>query len=139
MKYILFIAMALTVGVGCKKKAVRGCTSSSAENYMATAEEDDGSCRFKGSLIVWTKPPCTNVNLYMDGAYKGELTATSNSAPQNCTSSGAFKIYMEWTNSASKTFRFKGETNMNSCATSPLTWEQDVVLEGNKCRTLELQ
>jgi hypothetical protein len=138
MKNLLIIASFLLIGVSCKKKPIKGCTISSAENYNSSATEDDGSCRYKGSLIVWTKPPCSNVNLYMDGAYKGELTATSNTSPQNCTSSGAFKIYMEWTGGASKTYRFKGETNINSCATG-LTWEADVVLEGNKCRYQELK
>ncbi len=32
--------------LSCKKEKIRGCTDSQAQNYQATAESDDGSCRY---------------------------------------------------------------------------------------------
>lgn len=128
---------------GCRKESttIKGCTNANAENYNSSATADDGSCQFKGSLIVWTKPPCTNVNLSMDGTYQGELTSTSNTAPTNCSSTGAFKIYMQWGGSQTKSFHFKGVVNNNTPCTSFIgtTWEKDVILEGKKCQLLELK
>lgn len=53
MKKIFFVLVVCLVSFSsCKKK--EGCTDSSALNFDNTADKDDGSCTYKGSITFWT-------------------------------------------------------------------------------------
>lgn len=60
------------------KEAVPGCTNTKAENYNVNAEEDDGTCSYRGSAVVYhdtntgqalLNDGITNVKLYVDGTF----------------------------------------------------------------------
>jgi hypothetical protein len=63
---ILGIVLIGTIAfTGCKKE--QGCMDVDAFNYSDTAEEDDGSCIFKGSVAFYYDE-ATSTNLINDGA-----------------------------------------------------------------------
>ena len=79
MKYnfLFFLAISLVFLSACKKP-VPGCTNSSAENFNYEAEEDDGTCSFRGSAVFYhdqatsqqlLNDGVTNVKLYVDGNF----------------------------------------------------------------------
>lgn len=66
IKHLLLIGVILstTTFVGCKKE---GCTDINATNYDSEAKDDDGSCRFEGSVQFWYNQ-ATSENLLDDGS-----------------------------------------------------------------------
>jgi hypothetical protein len=52
MKKLLYTFLAVSIIFSaCKKEVIIGCTNPTATNYYAYAEEDDGSCRYEGTVI----------------------------------------------------------------------------------------
>lgn len=138
MKKLLLITVLVINMTSCKKDPIKGCTNATAENYNSNATQDNGTCQFKGSLIVWTKPPCSNVKLYIDGSLKGTLTGTLNTKPQNCDDAGAYKIDMTWSGSSSRNYNFSAKSNTTATC-GYHEWQSTVTLNANKCGVLELQ
>lgn len=73
--FALFTLLALTT-VGCKKYP--GCMDENAENYNWEAEEDDGTCSYRGSAVFYhgeltsgnlLADGVTNVRLFVDGTF----------------------------------------------------------------------
>lgn len=48
---ISIIVLSVLVFTGCAKE--EGCTDPDSINYSATAEVDDGSCEYEGSVVFW--------------------------------------------------------------------------------------
>jgi hypothetical protein len=140
MKKLLLITVLVTNMTSCKKDPVKGCTNATATNYNSTATQDNGTCQFKGSMIVWTKPVCSNVSLYIDGSYKGTLTGTLNAKPQNCDATGAYKIELTWSGtSSSRTYNFSATNNTTAACPTTHQWQQSITIDAGKCGYLELQ
>ena len=93
------IAFALLISItsltSCKKEKIKGCTTSYATNYNSTAEDDDGSCTYEGSYVIWVQTgsfdPGTSANVYIDGVFQGNIAVEFASAP-SCGAAGALTI-----------------------------------------------
>jgi len=49
-----FLIGSLSFTNSCKKdNKIKGCTDLNAQNYDATAEENDGSCTYIGKYVIW--------------------------------------------------------------------------------------
>ncbi len=98
MKKIVLSALLLasiSVATSCKKEKVKGCTTSYATNYNSTAEEDDASCTYEGSYVIWVQSgyftPGESINVYIDGVLQGNIAVMFASAP-SCGATGALTI-----------------------------------------------
>jgi len=90
---VMLLAVTATTFNSCKKKTTPGCTTATATNFNSSADTDDGSCKYNGSLVFWWKQPfqdscasngVTAVKVYADGVFQGTLAVASqfwNSAP----------------------------------------------------------
>lgn len=76
--------------ISCSKE--QGCTEFDAVNYNSLADENDGSCEFEGSLVVYYESPTaqafanigvSTLNFYIDGNLIGSQAANLgwNAAP----------------------------------------------------------
>jgi hypothetical protein len=68
----LFFCAILLVGLflsdSCKKdNKIRGCTDKDSKTYMASAQEDDGSCLYEGEVVFWYDQ-AASTGLVADGA-----------------------------------------------------------------------
>jgi len=79
--YISIFLIALTL-VSCKK-TIQGCTDSNAENYNFEANEDAGTCSYRGSAVFYhdsqtsqnlINAGVTNVKLYVDGNFMDAMS-----------------------------------------------------------------
>ena len=110
----------------CKKEKVKGCTTSYATNYSSSAEEDDGSCTYEGSLVFWTPPTTTSaIDVYLDGQLQGNIGVSFPSAP-SCGQTGALTI-----KKSLGTSKFKNSTLYATDGTN--TWSNTVTFEANTC------
>ena len=80
----------------CKKE--EGCTDGNAINYEEDAEEDDGSCEYKGKITFWTDEDkgCGEIKIKMGGEVVGTLSnySTNGVAPE-CGDTGWVTLELE--------------------------------------------
>ena len=93
-KNLLLIAFALLglTAASCKKE--KGCTTSSATNFSSSAEEDDASCTYKGSVAFWVMTGTlggATINVYINNVFQGNIAVTFSSAP-SCGGTGVLTI-----------------------------------------------
>ncbi|MCW3070732.1 MAG: hypothetical protein JWO44_622 [Bacteroidetes bacterium] len=102
------LAVILLLGIGitsCKKEKIRGCTTSSADNFKSNAEEDDGSCQYSGRYVFWTASVVGSerADVFLEGAFIGAVANAFTSAP-SCGATGALTVEKSWTGSATKSY-----------------------------------
>lgn len=107
-KNVLLIAVVLLgmTATSCKKEKIKGCKVSTAENYKSDAEEDDGSCSYKGSYVFWcnTLNAAETIDVSCDGVVS-ELSMNYTGAPSCGTNNGgAISMERTWTGSATKSY-----------------------------------
>ncbi len=78
MKKLTLICIILITAISCSKKE-QGCTDTTASNFSTLAEEDDGSCTYKGRITFYTTK-CSSVDvsegkitIYVNGNYFWDL------------------------------------------------------------------
>ena len=79
MKSILYLTLAIVaLSLSSCNKTVQGCTDENAENYNFEANEDVGTCSFRGSAVFYHNSQTsqnlinagvTSVKLYVDGNF----------------------------------------------------------------------
>jgi hypothetical protein len=140
--FLLLLTLSLFVFTGCKKP-VPGCTNSNAENFNFEAEEDDGTCSFRGSAVFYhsqatgqqlVNDGVTNVKLYVDGNFWDFMSPNVgfNFVPlcghPDAMNMGLYGIG----NVPSKSFTYTiKDQNENVLSTGTF------LIEGNKCTTVE--
>lgn len=138
---LLFISVALFTD-SCDKK-VKGCTDPDSVTYDKLAEKDDGSCRYKGQLVVWygqaasaglTADGATALTFYLNGEVIGSSAATVYWAKEPaCGENGSVSVTEDMGKSKTKdyTLSVKDQDAFEY-------WNTKVTLEGNSCLALEL-
>lgn len=78
MKKLIYIIYITFLGLVSCKKPVPGCTDQNAENWSFEAEENDGTCSYRGSAVFYhdmqtsqnlIDDGVTSVKLYVDGNF----------------------------------------------------------------------
>src|SRR5512133_3255064 len=69
---LIFVCSLLIIGLSstnsCKKdNKIRGCMDKDSKEYSPTAQEDDGSCLYEGSIVFWYSKIASD-GLIADGA-----------------------------------------------------------------------
>lgn len=126
---------------GCKKE--KGCTNTSAENFESSAEEDDGSCIYTGSYVLWIEtgdlPTGYSANVYLNDIYQGNIAVTFASAP-NCDATGALTINKNLGSDKSGEYTIKVILVVGGVEdTDPANYLYDNAnFEANTCTSLQL-
>ncbi len=119
-KIILSAAFVIIVAIliisSCKKDKVKGCMDSVATNYNSSATEDDGSCKYQGSLVFWYNTALAdtfNVRgvdslIYLINNVKAGINVISTgwASASGCGQSGAFTIAEQLGSVKSQSYSF---------------------------------
>jgi hypothetical protein len=126
----------------CKKQ--EGCTDKNAANYSVDAEEDDGTCTYKGSVVFWYNqatssyltsfPPSQSLVFYVDGTLVGSTAANVywNSAP-SCGANGSITVEKDLGFSKSRAYNYSVVDNNNL-----ELWSGNVTIDANTCLAFQL-
>ena len=129
--------------ISCSKE--QGCTDIDATNFSETAQEDDGSCGYKGRNIIWygkttaeklVADGATTLTYYVEGSVVGSSAASVYwTGSPNCGIDGSVTISKDLGNVKSKSFSysvkdqtgyeyFVGTLNFsaNTCEAIELIW-----------------
>ncbi|MEN9522080.1 MAG: hypothetical protein RL065_457 [Bacteroidota bacterium] len=123
------IVMTATILYSCKK-TVRGCTDPTSLTYNSKANEDDGTCQYKGKVVFWNDVASSLgiVVVVMADGTSGNITIDASSAP-SCGESGCF------------TYEAKpGTYSFQAAESSPgtKTWSGSVTITSKGCQTMRL-
>ncbi len=130
VKMLLFglVLFSATTFVGCKKET--GCTDSSATNFKSSAEKDDGSCTYKGSVTFWnlTTSGLDEVDVYVNNVPQGTITVDNASTP-SCGASGCVTY-----TAIPGTYSYTAE----EVSPGTGTWSGSVTITSKGCTTVKL-
>ena len=126
---------------GCKKE--QGCMDVDAFNYSDTAEEDDGSCTFKGSVLFWYGKTtsdslivdgATSLTITVDGSIIGSYaTSVYFTGEPDCETASIVKVEKDLGTSKSKSYTYsvKDDTGFEY-------WSGSETFVANTCVAVEL-
>ncbi len=132
MKKLFLIAL-VALCSACSKQ--NGCTNENAINYDPSAEVDDGTCQYNGSIVFWNHVDdgLCEVAISVDGVAVGVITQDYPGAP-NCGQNGCVTFVGKpktYTVQASETDDCDGDGDVR-------TWNFEITLQGNSCLTQKL-
>lgn len=141
VKPLFFALFSVLFLANCSKE--KGCTDKDADNFNPAAEENDGSCKFSGTVIFWygqdvaeifTALGVSSILYYVDGNLIGSQAANVYwTAAPTCESSGVVKITKDLAGVKSKSFNYEVIDN-----TGFSWWDGTVWIDANTCKRLEL-
>jgi len=125
----------------CKKE--EGCTDKNATNYSVDAEEDDGTCTFKGSVVFWYNQNSSaglyndfseSLLFYVDGNLVGSTAVTQYwSGAPSCGSNGSITVEKDLGLVKSKSYNYQVIDDWGD-----VIWEGNVNIDANSCYQLQL-
>ncbi len=139
---IIFFLFAIAVLFNsCKKE--EGCTDKNASNYSADAEEDDGTCTYKGSVVFWYNQASSeglqldlssSLSFYLDGIIVGS-TATSQywTGGPTCGANASITVEKDLGLVKSKSYPYQVKDDWGD-----IIWEGNVTIDANSCYQLQL-
>ena len=141
----LFISVSISViavfTTSCTKE--QGCTDPDSINYSASADFDNGSCRYEGSAVFWYNAS-TSDRLINDGAISliyfvdDEIAGSSASnvywtgAP-DCGQGGSISINKDLGRVKTETYSYRVEDQ-----TGWVFWSGTIKIYANRCTPYEL-
>lgn len=131
IKTLIAICVMALAFMSCKKDPIKGCKTSYATNYNSSAEEDDGSCTYEGSVVFWQTAPVASVNVYLDGVFVGNSNVVFSSAPA-CGNGAALTVKKDLGTSKSKNYNLT--VTVNGGAVQDLG---TVTFEANTCTSVK--
>ena len=128
--------------IGCAKE--QGCTDNSAVNYDSAAEENDNSCTYEGSMVVYYDETTSNtlvaddavsLTYYLDNQVIGSSAANVFFVGNpNCGDNGTISVTKSLGSSKSKSYNLQVIDQ-----TGFIYWDLNVALEANVCLALEIE
>ena len=128
MKKLLYLFLAVSfIFSACKKE--EGCTDSTATNYNADAEDDDGSCTY--SIVgVWT-PTSVSGTSSMTATVMGQIVDSFDTTFTMTAAEAGMDGDVEFTNDGN--MYIDGDTNSYTYSGNLLTVTDDEGTETNTC------
>ena len=125
----------------CKKE--EGCTDKNAANYSVDAEEDDGTCTYKGNVVFWYNQATSeglqfdlssSLSFYVDGVIVGS-TATSQywTGGPVCGANGSITVEKDLGLVKSKSYSYQVKDDWGD-----VIWSGNVSFDANTCLAFEL-
>ncbi len=118
------IAAVFLVGISSCDKT-KGCTDSTATNYNASAQQDDGTCTYDGNLVFYYATAGTNATVVINGQ-TGTVTSAFTSTP-NCGQTGCANFTLP-----TGTYAYTASSSFN-------TWSGNITVTKNGCTAQVLQ
>ena len=132
----LFLCLAISALTltNCAKK---GCTDSDGENFCSDCKKDDGSCTYKGQIVLWTKSLSAGESLdfYLNGSFQGNIGVNFQSAP-SCGTTGALTISKELDKNKTQGFSYKVYTDSAGVHTDSISGTLN--FKANTCTAYEI-
>lgn len=126
---VLIIIFSVLIGAtGCMNE--RGCTNASAINFNSSANIDNGSCLYVGSVTFWNAPysGLGIVDVYVGGAFQGSITKNASSEP-NCGQYGCVTFTGAPGSYVYEAYETSGKQ---------LTWSGTIVVTSAGCSSFQL-
>ena len=99
---IFYLCVQFLLIISCEPQEVLvgGCIDRDALNYSYNADVDDGSCQYSNVVFYarygyYTGIPITQIDVTVNGDYKGSLAATYPTAPSNCYAPGTVQYEIQ--------------------------------------------
>jgi hypothetical protein len=141
--YIIILAvLLLPLFSGCEKK-ILGCTDPYSLNYNPSANVNDGSCQYQGSIVFWFDPitadslgvhKVTSLIYYVNGVAQGSSSPQiSWTTPPDCGQNAAVTVTEQFgaVNNPSYSF-FINDQSGNQL------WYGNAVFTANGCNSYQL-
>jgi hypothetical protein len=144
--FIISFAFMSLVAVSCKKE--EGCTDNSATNFSESAEEDNGSCTYSGSVVFWNDEQFSDsllannivsVRVYLNGSLLGSLLSNEYwTGPPACGAAGSLTANLDLGSSKSKAFQIRLE-RVYFNGQSAVVSEGNYTVNANTCKQEQLE
>ena len=140
---ILMVVIILPLFSGCEKK-ILGCTDPNSINFNSSANVNDGSCQYEGSIVFWYDPitadtliahKVTSLTYYVNGVVVGSsIPAISWITPPDCGQNASVTVTEPFTGVTNLTYSFS-VNDQNGI----VWWNQTVTFVANGCSSYQLE
>lgn len=134
--FLAFAVLSIAVFSACAKK--KGCMDKDSTNFDSSAQQDDGSCQYKGSIVLWMDTanqlgPGYSEKIYLDGVFQGNINVYFAKAP-GCGATGALTISRNLGTNKNQGHTLRMDIDSSGFPTTPpITATTAVNFTGNTC------